>query len=50
MYLELKDICKRYADAKPGEPDAVSHVDLEIKTSSSRFSVLQEAERPRFYE
>ena len=31
MYLELKDICKRYADAKPGEPDAVSHVDLEIK-------------------
>ena len=31
MYLELKDICKRYADAKPGEPDAVSHVNLEIE-------------------
>lgn len=31
MYLELKDICKRYADAKPGEPDAVSHVDLGIE-------------------
>lgn len=30
MYLELKDICKRYADAKAGEPDAVSHVDLDI--------------------
>ncbi len=31
MYLELKDICKRYADARPGEPDAVSHVDLDIE-------------------
>lgn len=31
MYLELKDICKRYEDAKPGEPDAVSHVDLGIE-------------------
>ncbi len=31
MYLELKDICKRYVDAKPGEPDAVSHVDLGIE-------------------
>lgn len=31
MYLELKDICKRYVDAKPGEADAVSHVDLDIE-------------------
>lgn len=31
MYLELKDLCKRYEDAKPGEPDAVSHVDLGIE-------------------
>lgn len=31
MYLGLKDICKRYPDARPDEPDALSHVDLEIE-------------------
>lgn len=31
MYLELKNISKRFADAKAGEADAVSHVDLGIE-------------------
>lgn len=31
MYLELKDITKRYADAKAGEPDAVSHVSMGVE-------------------
>lgn len=31
MYLELKNICKRFDDAKPGEPDAVSNVSLGIE-------------------
>ena len=31
MYLELKNICKRYAGTKAGEPDQVSHVDLGIE-------------------
>ena len=30
MYLELKNITKRFADARPEEPDAVSRVDLGI--------------------
>ena len=31
MYLELKNISKRYKDARADEPDAVSHVDLGIR-------------------
>ncbi|MBQ6370091.1 MAG: ABC transporter ATP-binding protein [Firmicutes bacterium] len=31
MYLELKNITKRFADTRPEEPDAVSHVDLGIE-------------------
>ena len=31
MYLELKNICKRFPDAKDNEPDAVSDVSLGIK-------------------
>ena len=31
MYLELNNISKRYPDAKPGEPDAVSKVSLGIE-------------------
>ncbi len=30
MYLELKNVSKRFADAKAGEPDAVSRVDLGV--------------------